>query len=1212
MKQKRDTGSYNPSHLPTPEQHDKYKYIAKAHVESFNFLLKTGIQKAVSDLEPVYYQYKDINNNSNQEKIESFSDSPEFKFWLENVQVAPPVLPPSECRIRGVNYQSSMSGDLCIQDTSSKSNNVIRLKRKLGYLPIMVMSDLCTLSKCSPAKLVKKGEDGCEFGGYFIINGAERLIRLLQVPRRNFPLGLKRPSFQKRGNMYTDLGIMIRCARHSGCQSTITNVMHYLEGGMVTIRASVRKQEFLIPITIIMKSLVAGLSDEQIYNDILSLCRGPEFIEMFRPYVLLLTQQSNVSSGVNASSSSSVSLNTQEECKLYLGSRFRIVLQQTGVISEQMSDSDVANIFLDRFILPHTDNNVSKLHTCYILLHKLYSLKLGLCKPDSADALSMQEILMPGHLLTSFIKEKMQESLAAIPGVINVMVRKKVITPSSLASSNMKVLSQILDRSPLKVAANKMSTFLSTGNLVSSTGLDQQQVSGYTIIAERLNFLRFVSHFRSVHRGQFFTTMRTTTVRKLLPDQWGYLCCVHTPDGGPCGLLSHLTSTVEIKANDCSRKDGEAILDLLVAKFGCSDIFSSSQSRNKCLPIILDGIPRLSIQLDQVTQAATYLRSLKCSGQIIKDLEVATITAEEQAYPGIFLQTQAARMVRPVVNLSAKKVEYIGPMEQPYLMIGITNVSKENLKTYTHEETTSLAHLSLIASLTPFSDMNQSPRNMYQCQMGKQTMGTPIHNIYGRGDNKMYKLHNPQCPLVRTDMHTEVKMDEYPNGTNAIVAVISYTGYDMEDSMILNKSSFERGFGHASVYKTKIIDIASESEHSGKNIDRMKFGNPMQVKKRAETKEGEVVNDLKYPNLGIDGLPYVGETVVQDDPLYCIVHNDDANDTISGKHKEFEPATIQAVRLLGPTNNGEPVSSRKIDSGTCKKVSLTLRVNRNPVIGDKFSSRHGQKGVLSVLYPQVDMPFTESGMTPDVIINPHAFPSRMTIGMLIESMAGKAGAMHGHFQNGTPFRFHDVEGDGKLAVDYFGEQLQAAGYSYYGSEPLYSGLSGQLLQADLYIGVVYYQRLRHMVSDKSQVRATGQVNQLTRQPIKGRKKGGGIRLGEMERDALLSHGAAFCLHDRLFNCSDRHVAHICRRCGDLLSPSTQRSSVLSAGQSVIDATHNAKLRVYCRNEKCLAATAHRSSNSDDDHVDPIVLPYVYRYLANELAAMNIKMKMEVI
>jgi len=227
--------------------------------------------------------------------------------------------------------------------------------------------------------------------------------------------------------------------------------------------------------------------------------------------------------------------------------------------------------------------------------------------------------------------------------------------------------------------------------------------------------------------------------------------------------------------------------------------------------------------------------------------------------------------------------------------------------------------------------------------------------------------------------------------------------------------------------------------------------------------------------------------------------------------------------------------------------------------------------------------------------------------MLIESMAGKAGALHGIYQDATPFSFHEF-GD-KLAIDHFGEQLQKAGYNYYGSEPLYSGVSGCIMEADLYIGVVFYQRLRHMVSDKYQVRATGPVNQLTRQPIKGRKKGGGIRLGEMERDSLLSHGAAFLLHDRLLNCSDKHVAYACSRCGDLLSTTTERSTVLSAGQSAAEATHSAQLRLFCRNPKC--ADAIQRDGANDPCVEPIVLPYVYRYLANELAGMNMKMTLEI-
>lgn len=239
-------------------------------------------------------------------------------------------------------------------------------------------------------------------------------------------------------------------------------------------------------------------------------------------------------------------------------------------------------------------------------------------------------------------------------------------------------------------------------------------------------------------------------------------------------------------------------------------------------------------------------------------------------------------------------------------------------------------------------------------------------------------------------------------------------------------------------------------------------------------------------------------------------------------------------------------------------------------------------------------------------ISKPGFPSRMTIGMLVEMMAAKSGSLHGFYQDGTPFAFHE-SGD-KTSIDYFGEQLQAAGYNYYGSEPLYSGVSGCVMHADLYIGVVYYQRLRHMVSDKYQVRSTGPTNPLTRQPIKGRKRGGGIRLGEMERDSLLSHGAAFLLHDRLLNSSDRHIAYVCSRCGDLLNATTERSAILTIGQSASEALNKPKIRLLCRNPECRKVCT--SKEEDDNAVDPIVMPYVYRYLVNELAAMNVGMKLD--
>lgn len=495
-----------------------------------------------------------------------------------------------------------------------------------------------------------------------------------------------------------------------------------------------------------------------------------------------------------------------------------------------------------------------------------------------------------------------------------------------------------------------------------------------------------------------------------------------------------------------------------------------------------------------------------------------------QGYPGIYIFTTPTRLMRPVKNIKAGGIEMIGSLEQVYLDVACLN-SDINAKT-THIEIAPTNILSVVADLTPFSDFNQSPRNMYQCQMGKQTMGTPYHAWSFNTHNKLYRLQNPQTPVVRTFGQDRYPVDDYPNGANAIVAVISYTGYDMEDAMIINKSSYERGFGHGSVYKTEIIEANENSKK--RNATPQYFSN---------TKDGEVAVNAA---IDVDGLPFVGAKLEKDAPFYSIYNP--VNDSFKiTKYKSMEPAFVDGVNVIGSHTQSKAVVNQYIPEqqdgsgekgGKIERAMIKLRFDRNPVIGDKFSSRHGQKGVLSQLWPLVDMPFSESGLTPDVIINPHAFPSRMTIGMLVESMAGKAGALHGVFQDATPFRFDEKN----TAVDYFGEQLIKAGYNYYGNEPMYSGTMGTEFKADIYLGVVYYQRLRHMVKDKYQVRSTGPVNSITQQPIKGRKVGGGIRIGEMERDSLLAHGISHVVYDRLFVSSDysmvnsyfTHIINLCK------------------------------------------------------------------------------------
>ena len=393
------------------------------------------------------------------------------------------------------------------------------------------------------------------------------------------------------------------------------------------------------------------------------------------------------------------------------------------------------------------------------------------------------------------------------------------------------------------------------------------------------------------------------------------------------------------------------------------------------IPVLIDGVVVGGLSSSRAAEIVKQLRLLKVTGGVgdvstrldpTTELAYIPYSALGGAYPGLYIFTEPGRMIRPTLQLQTRKVEWIGPMEQVFMDIAClpSDVREET----THMELSPGIMLSHVASMTPFSDYNQSPRNMYQCQMGKQTMGTPAHALRYRSDNKLYHIQTPQAPIVQTTAHREYCMDEYPQGTNAVVAVISYTGYDMEDAMIISKGSFQRGFGHGSVYKTAEIDLEDEEKHLNKSGVRpkLKFSN-------VKPSENGIVEKY-YEELDFDGLVLEGDKIEFGKPICCMV------DTVSGehrviKHKDSEVAVVQTVRVLGPSK-----LKTTGDKSSLRKISITLRYPRSPVIGDKFSSRHGQKGTLSVLWPQENMPFTESGVVPDVLINPHAFPSRMTIG----------------------------------------------------------------------------------------------------------------------------------------------------------------------------------------------------------------------------------------
>ncbi|KAL7410627.1 DNA-directed RNA polymerase i polypeptide 2 [Mrakia frigida] len=1168
--------------------------LVAPHIESFNALLEdpvTGkglLALAVDDIAAkVVFDGKKPGQGNR------------LSIRISDVSIGRPLVPdkdktakerrvfPSEARERLTTYKSKMTARIRWSVNEGPEHEETR---ELGYLPVMVRSSRCNLKGASASALIAAHEESTSFGGYFIVNGNEKIIRFLILPRRHHVISLLRPSFAKRGPGYTAFGTQIRCVRKD--QTSVTNTLHYLSTGGATLRFSWRKNEFMIPLMLILKALTSA-SDLEIFE---GLVQGDTENTFLTDRVELLLRGFK-----------NYGLRTGKQCLEYLGSKFKVVLG----VPEDWSDEVVGGWLLERVVLVHLPDPRDKFRMLLFMLRKLYSLVSSESCPDNPDSPQHQEVLLPGFLYNMIIKEKLDEAVGAVRAQIAQDVRRDV---AGVDFFDNRYINKTMQKINFDVG-QKMSYFLATGNLVSPSGLDLQQTTGYTIVAEKLNFYRYLSHFRCIHRGAFFAELKTTTVRKLLPESWGFLCPVHTPDGTPCGLLNHLSHTCKIVTQTLPVTH----LPNLLASLGMSQTFATTSiDGRRSLVVQLDGkiigwaTPQLCLRL------AHALRLWKTTKQndVPLDLEIGYVPPSKGGqYPGLYLFASRSRMMRPVRYLENGKVDHVGTFEQVYMEIACTDAELEELPEderkggkavvvgrggavpgvagyrQSHVELDPTSMLSVIANLTPFSDFNQSPRNMYQCQMGKQSMGTPSTAISRRTDNKMYRLQTGQTPIVRPELHNKYGMDLFPNGFNAVVAVISYTGYDMEDAMILNKSAHERGFGFGTVYKSSIIDLQETRGAAKSGPARSHFGMGRDVKPDATQRE--TVDSDGYPLIGArlePGMPYAAHI------------DDTSGKTVFHKYKGDEIAYVDEVRILGN------------DSGDaeCQKIHIKIRIPRSPTIGDKFSSRHGQKGVCSQKWPAVDMPFSESGMQPDIIINPHAFPSRMTIGMFVESMAGKAGAMHGLAQDGTPFKYSDDD----TPIDFFGEQLLASGYNYHGSEPMYSGITGQEFSADIYLGVVYYQRLRHMVNDKFQVRTTGPVDPLTRQPIKGRKRAGGIRFGEMERDALLAHGTSFLLQDRLMNCSDYSTAWVCRTCGSMISLGYDTSS--SMGR-----TGGGEYCRVCRaegedakNEADVKMAVPRTSVvksgvGKGNDMDVIAVPYVFRYLAAEMACMGIKISVAV-
>jgi DNA-directed RNA polymerase II subunit RPB2 len=719
---------------------------------------------------------------------------------------------------------------------------------------------------------------------------------------------------------------------------------------------------------------------------------------------------------------------------------------------------------------------------------------------------------------------------------------------------------------------------LSTGNwLKGRTG--QSLRAGVTQSLKRLTFMTTLSHLRTVNTP-LDKTGKISKPRQLHNTHWGMICPCETPEGQGCGLVKHLSLMTSVSVGtDC-----EIVKDILKQNFSSKfkELNRINIKQNKDKIFINGNWFGVTNSPEELTQE---LRNFRRTGDISKEVSIVYDHIDKE----IKINSDTGRVLRPlfiveknkenksklkitkkdIQNLTAEKnktkfddlvkmgkIEYLDVQEEEFSLIAmqkedLSKVLRKNYYTaYTHCEIHPSMILGVSASIIPFPDHNQSPRNLYQSSMGKQAIGVYTSNYNTRMDTLGHILFYPQRPLAFTKSSEIIKYNELPSGINAIVAIMCYTGYNQEDSIIMNQSSIDRGLFRSCFFRTYTSEERNDADYKRYEHFEIPKKGPL-----------DKFKDLGKEGLISPGIKVNGNSVIIGKTMDNPDENINERIDISEKVRYDESGIIESV-MFSINEQGFRVAKVK-----CRNIRI-------PQIGDKFASRHGQKGTIGMTYRQEDLPFTLEGITPDIIVNPHAIPSRMTIGHLIECLNSKKVVLKDRIDpkdyDATPFT-------NDFSIDSISNQLHELGYQRHGNEVMFNGFTGKKEDILIFIGPTFYQKLKHMVADKMYSRRIGKYDILTRQPPEGRSRNGGLRFGEMERDCMISHGASLFLKERLFEVSDKYSVKVCGRCG-----------LIGEIESYEDG------RLGCR--IC----------NQSDKIADVSLPYCCKLLFQELMAMHIK------
>jgi DNA-directed RNA polymerase subunit B len=1039
-------------------------------------------------------------------------------------------LMPMEARLRNLNYTAPIFLDFTVvEDGIERETETVHI----GDMPIMVKSALCNLTKENIAEnaereltqeeylelLRKEGEDPLDPGGYFIIGGTERVLITLEDLAPNRIL----VEYNERYGSKIEVGKVF--SQREGYRA-LTVVEKKKDGIlMVTVPAASGQ----IPLVVLMKAL--GMEkDAEIFEAIVSDDRMANIV------------YANIEDAQDKKNYPPNGIFTKEDALNYLEKKFA-----TGQAKE-FRIKKIESI-IDRSLLPHLgdtpDDRLKKAVFLGRIARNVLELSLGLRREDDKDHYANKRLKLAGDLMEDLFR-------VAFTNLIKDL--KYQLERSVARRKDIRIQSAIRP----DLLTHRLIHALATGNWVGGR-------AGVSQLLDRTSNMSTLSHLRRV-TSPLTRSQPHFEARDLHPTQWGRLCPNETPEGQNCGLVKNAAlmvdvseglpegevaallrdlGVVEARPSEMIKQtrvyvngdligvvpDGQGLVDEVrerrrTGKISTSrshelnihydrvtnDIYVNSDEGRLRRPLIVlkDGYPLLTSRLlDEVREGKRSWSDLIRGGYVewidAEEEEDTFIAVEPFELPpncpgcSAVLSTKDVRWVNMGERESRARLQCVkcnAFMEAPLLI----------RPEHTHLEIDPLVILGVCAGLVPYPEHNASPRVTMGAGMAKQSLGLGASNYRLRPDTRGHLLHYPQKPLVQTLQMKFTNFNERPAGQNFVVAIVSHYGYNMEDAIIMNKGSIERALGRSTFLRSYRTE---ERRYPGGQEDKFEIPSPDVRGARA---------DEAYNNLGEDGL-ISPETMVRGGDVLIGKTSpprflEEETDFLTPQKRRETSITVRA----GETGYVDSVIVTESENGS-KLVRVKVRDERIPELGDKFASRHGQKGVIGLIAPQESMPFTCDGITPDLIINPHGIPSRMTVAHVLEMIGGKVASLAGRFVDGTAF-----SGEKEKALR---QELEAYGFRNNGKEVMYDGITGRMIQAEIYIGVIYYQKLHHMVSGKLHVRSRGPVQILTRQPTEGRSRQGGLRFGEMERDTLIAHGAAMVIKDRLLDESDGTYQYVC-------------------------------------------------------------------------------------